>query len=42
LAEGIETIGEFNFILERVDYMQGFLFAKPSPEPFQQISIKGS
>lgn len=42
LAEGVETIGEFNFIFEKVDYMQGFLFAKPSPEPSQQISIKGS
>lgn len=41
LAEGIETKAEYEWIKSKdVDYLQGFLFAKPSPEPVRQISFE--
>ena len=39
LAEGVETLSEYDFLCDKVDYMQGFLFAKPSEEPVKTISI---
>lgn len=39
IAEGIETRQEFETLSEiGVDYLQGYYFARPSPEPMQQIS----
>lgn len=39
IAEGIETRQEFEILSEMgVDYLQGYYFARPSPEPMQQIS----
>lgn len=40
LAEGIETVGELDFLLDKVDYMQGFLFAKPGSEPVKTLNLK--
>lgn len=33
LAEGIETGEEYEFVREQVDFVQGFLFARPGPGP---------
>lgn len=42
LAEGVETAAELEFLMDRVDYLQGFLFAKPSEEPQKRIEIRGT
>lgn len=39
LAEGVETVQEYEFIRKHVDFVQGFLFAKPNPEPIRQIDF---
>ncbi|WP_026279046.1 EAL domain-containing protein [Thioalkalivibrio sp. ARh3] len=33
IAEGIETPGEWQWLKDRVDYCQGYLFARPAAEP---------
>ncbi|GLR62857.1 GGDEF domain-containing protein [Marinospirillum insulare] len=39
IAEGIETRQEFETLSEiGVDYLQGYYFARPNPEPMQQLS----
>jgi len=40
LAEGVETVEEYNFVKEHVDLVQGYLFAKPNPEPIRQIQLQ--
>jgi len=41
LAEGIETIDELDMIESiGVDYLQGYLFAKPSAEPIRKLKTK--
>lgn len=37
LAEGVETREEFEWIRDKVDLAQGFLFGKPSPEPVRTV-----
>ncbi|MCX8164259.1 MAG: EAL domain-containing protein [Aquificaceae bacterium] len=37
LAEGVETTEELEFLGEKVDLFQGFLFAKPSEEPPREV-----
>ncbi|MCS7171026.1 MAG: EAL domain-containing protein [Aquificaceae bacterium] len=37
IAEGIETYGELEFLIDKVDYLQGFLFAQPSEEPPKRL-----
>lgn len=39
LAEGVETKEEFEFIRDKVDLAQGYLFGKPLPEPVRVVSI---
>ncbi|WP_022851675.1 EAL domain-containing protein [Limisalsivibrio acetivorans] len=40
LAEGIETVDEFNYVRERgVDLAQGYYLAKPAPKPRDSIEI---
>ncbi|WP_018935966.1 EAL domain-containing protein [Thioalkalivibrio sp. ALJ24] len=33
VAEGVETAGEWRWLRDRVDYCQGYLFARPAAEP---------
>ncbi|WP_026181608.1 EAL domain-containing protein [Thioalkalivibrio sp. ALJ7] len=33
VAEGIETVDEWRWLKDRVDYCQGYLFARPAAEP---------
>lgn len=33
IAEGVETVGEWRWLKECVDYCQGYLFARPAAEP---------
>lgn len=40
LAEGVETVDEYNYVKEHVDFVQGFLFAKPAPEPLREIKLQ--
>lgn len=38
IAEGIENIEEYEWVKSReIDFIQGFMFAKPSPEPLRVI-----
>ncbi|MEZ0323198.1 MAG: EAL domain-containing protein, partial [Hydrogenothermaceae bacterium] len=39
LAEGVETKDEYEYLKDKVDLMQGYLFAKPSPEPIFEVSL---
>lgn len=40
LAEGVETKDEFLFLREQgISFLQGFYFAKPSPEPIREIEF---
>lgn len=40
IAEGIETRYEFEYLKDLVDLMQGFYFAKPSPDPIKSLELK--
>lgn len=42
IAEGVETASEFEYLKNLVDLMQGFYFAKPSPEPIKSLNLKSS
>lgn len=40
IAEGVETVEEYNQLRKLgIEYMQGYLFARPSPEPVEKIDF---
>lgn len=39
LAEGVEKKEEFSYIKDYVDFVQGYLFAKPSETPLSEIKV---
>lgn len=39
LAEGVETVEEFEFLRDKVDFAQGYFFGKPAPEPVRVVKI---
>jgi len=40
IAEGVETIEEYKTLRDMgIELMQGFLFAKPEPDPVQSVQL---
>jgi len=43
IAEGIETVSEYEWVkAKEIDFVQGFYFAKPSPEPIRKLGSQSS